>query len=116
MFLSRSVKPVPIEIRKIEFSNSDLQAAMVNYCLRHNIALPDAFIDHIDVAWDNGAAATFVFSDVKPGSRAVSLKQSEIAAALIDYCHAKHMPVPHAGEKLLEPCADSVAMLIHFTW
>jgi len=107
---------MPNEIRKIEFSNAELQAALVNYCLRHDIRLPNVLIDRIDVAWEEEATATFVFSDAKPDARAVVLKRAEIAAALIDYMHANHMPLPHYAEKLLEPCGGGIALLVHFAW
>lgn len=108
---------MPLEHRKIEYSNTELQAALVNYCLRHDIHLPDAFIAGIDLKWQPRPVATFEFSDLDDPNRAVSLKEPEIAAALIDYCHAQHMPLPHHGEKILEPSSkDGIAMLIRLEW
>lgn len=108
---------MPLEHRKIEYSNSELQAALVSYCLRHSISLPDAFIASIDLEWQPSLEATFRFSDFDDASREVVLSEPEIAAALIDYCHSHGMPLPHHAEKVLEPSPKKgVAMLIRMTW
>ena len=109
---------MPNEIRKIEFSNPELQAALVSYCLRHNIHFPDAFINRINVEWQGETTATIVFADREPDSdsRTVVLQRAEIAAALIDYVHANHMPLPHYGEKVMEPFGDGIALLVHYAW
>jgi len=108
---------MPLEHRKIEFSNAELQAALVNYCLRHNIRLPDAFIAAIDLEWQPEVKASFRFSDLKDASRTISLKKPEIAAALIDYCHTHRMPLPHHAAKVLEASGeDSIAILIRYVW
>ena len=108
---------MPLEHRKIDFSNAELQAAMVSYCLRHSIHLPDAFIAGIDLQWQPKLEATFRFSDFDDSNRAIILNEPEIAASLIEYCHAQNMPLPHHADKVLEPSdRDGVAMLIRMSW
>ncbi len=108
---------MPLEHRKIEFSNAELQAAMVNYCLRHGIRLPDAFIAAIDLEWQPEVKASFRFSDLKDVSWSVRLKKPEIAAALMDYCHVNRMPLPHYAAKVLEASGDDgIAILIRYVW
>ncbi len=108
---------MPLEHRKIEFSNAELQAALVNFCMRHGIHLPDAFIAGIDLKWGMEVTANFQFADFKDEGRVIGFKEPEIAAALIDYCHAHQKPLPHHAAKILEASGDDgLAILIQYVW
>ena len=52
---------MPKEMRKIEFSPEELQAALVNYALRTDKKLPNATIDSVSVEGDDAISAKISF-------------------------------------------------------
>ena len=109
---------MPVDLRKVIFSNEEVQAALVNYSLRKEIKMPDAKITRIDVHWEPHLNTDMYFdSDGENGDeKVVSFSNEQLAVSLILYCKLQNDPLPKYGEKTLEPISDGVSLSIRYGW
>jgi len=105
---------VPEEIRKILFSEEEVQAAVVDYCLRSKIRLPNKNIDELEVRADPEAMVVLKYVDIgSEEATEVELSRDQVAAALIRYCSNIKVPLPHSAQKVLQPGDDGIYLLIN---
>ena len=108
---------MPEELRKIHFSKEEVQAAVVDYCLRSKILLPEKNIDDLEVCADSEAMVVLKYVAAAPGDDTeVELSRDQVAAALIRYCSSISVPLPRSAQKVLQPVDDGIAMLINMDW
>ncbi len=105
---------MPEEIRKILFSEEEVQAAVVDYCLRSKIRLPNKNIDELEVRADPEAMVVLKYVDIgSEEATEVELSRDQVAAALIRYCSNIKVPLPHSAQKVLQPGDDGIYLLIN---
>ncbi len=108
---------MPEEIRKILFSEEEVQAAVVDYCLRSKIRLPNKNIDELEVRADPEAMVVLKYVDIgSEEATEVELSRDQVAAALIRYCSNIKVPLPHSAQKVLQPGDDGISLLINIDW
>ena len=108
---------MPEELRKILFSKDEVQAAVVDYCLRSKIRLPDKNIDDLEVRADPEAMVVLKYADTGPGdTNEVELSRDQMAASLIRYCSSINVPLPRSARKVLRPGDDGISLLINIDW
>lgn len=108
---------MPEELRKILFSEEEVQAAVVDYCLRAKIRLPDRNIDGLEVRADPEAMVILKYADTGPEEASVvELNRDQVAAALIRYCSNINVPLPRSAQKVLQPADDGISLLINIDW
>ncbi len=108
---------MPEELRKILFPKDEVQAAVVDYCLRAKIRLPDKNIEDLEVRADPEAMVVLKYADTGPGeSHEVELSRDQVAAALIRYCSSINVPLPRSAQKVLQPGGDGISLLINIDW
>ncbi len=108
---------MPEELRKILFSKEELQAAVVDYCLRSKIRLPDKNIEDLEVQADPEAMVVLKYATTGPvDTSEVELSRDQVAAALIRYCSSIKVPLPRSGQKVLQPGDDGISLLINIDW
>ncbi|MCZ6465689.1 MAG: hypothetical protein O6829_00205 [Alphaproteobacteria bacterium] len=108
---------MPEELRKILFPKDELQAAVVDYCLRSKIWLPNKNIDELEVRADPEAMVVLKYADAGPGEdNEVKLSRDQVAAALIRYCSIINVPLPRSAQKVLQPGGDGISLLINIDW
>jgi len=104
---------VPMELRKIFFSNEEVKVAASSYCTNIGKPLPSA--DRIFATFEDDVEAfvtlEFYRSD-RRDSIAVSLSRAEVREALIFYCKRVRIPLPRAGKKVLWPQSDGISLMI----
>ena len=104
---------MPREIRKIVFTGAELQGAVVSHCLQSNIPFPDAAITGFEVGDDPEATVEITFAVSNPEHPAtVRLTREQVAAALIRFCREHKIPLPRYGQKILQPQADGLALMV----
>ncbi len=105
---------MPEELRKILFANDELQAAVVDFCLRSNIPLPDKNIENLEVHADPEVMVVLKYADAGPEeTSAVELSRDQVAAALIRYCSAINVPLPRSAQKVLQSGNGGIYLLIN---
>lgn len=104
---------MPMELRKIFFSNEEVEAATRNYCIRSGKPLPSADKMYATFKDDIEAMVTLHFcrSD-RRDPIAVSLSRAEVRDALIAFCKEVRIPLPRAGKKVLWPQSDGISLMI----
>ncbi len=108
---------MPEELRKILFAKDEVQAAVVDYCLRSKIPLPDKNIDELEVRADPEAMVVLKYADAGPEETGeVELSRDQVAAALIRYCSSINVPLPRSAQKVLQPGDDGISLLINIDW
>jgi hypothetical protein len=108
---------VPEELRKILFPKDEVQAAVVDYCLRSKIRLPDKNIGDLEVSADPDAMVVLKYADTGPEeANEVELSRDQVAAALIRYCSSINVPLPRSAQKVLQPGDDGISLLINIDW
>jgi len=108
---------VPEELRKIHFPNDELQAAVVDYCLRSKIRLPDRNIEELEVRDDPKAMVVLKYADTGPQEASeVKLSRDQVTTALIRYCSNIKVPLPRSAQKVLQPAYDGISLLINIDW
>ena len=89
---------MPEEIRKILFPKDELQAAVVDFCLRSKIWLPNKNIDELEVCADPEAMVVLKYAATGPEEATeVELSRDQVAAALIRYCSSINVPLPRSA-------------------
>lgn len=103
---------MPTDIRKLLFSGSELQAAVLDHCLRTKISVPDAVIEGIDITADDEAMVVLRFATDNPAHPSrVALSRDHVAAALIRYCGDRGIPLPRHAQKVLRPDGDGLSLM-----
>lgn len=113
---------MPMEMRKLAFTQDELQAALVNYALRSEIKLPNANIEKIRVKEEDDEKKTTSVTLVYPASesgndlRSVEFSEAQIGAAIILYCKNLSIPLPRNARKTLSAENESVAIIMSVDW
>ena len=108
---------MPEELRKILFSKEEVQAAVIDYCLRSKIRLPDNNIEDLEVRTDPEAMVVLKYADTGPEeANEVELSRDQVAAALIRYCSSINVPLPRSARKVLQPADEGISLLINIDW
>lgn len=104
---------MPQEMRKISFSQIELQAALVDYAQRSEMRLPDSDVEDVIVSKENGVSVKLVFTPSDPSEiHEVEFAQEHVAAAIILYCRTQDVPLVRDARKVLIAEEDSVSMMI----
>lgn len=99
------------EYRQIVFSNEELIAAVVAFDGAHKTDLPPGNLVKCLLSKKRPVVARATFQDIYAGTEKVAhLDASLLAAALLDYCIAKKIPVPRRADKALQPIGDSLSL------
>lgn len=109
---------MPVELRKVLFSEDEVRAAVIDYCLRSKIRLPEANIESVVVSENPESCVTLKYYETDNPNDVddVKLSRDQVAAALIRYCGEQKVPLPRAGRKILQTGDDGVALLINIRW
>ena len=109
---------MPIDLRKVVFSNAEVQAALVNYCMRQKTQMPQTGISRVVVNWEMAITTDIHFFavDGKGEGEVLSFSNEEVAVALILYCHLFKDPLPHDALKTLDPAGDGVVLSLRHAW
>lgn len=104
---------MPKELQKLTFSPSELQTAVMDYCLRTNIAVPKANIEDVLVSDNPEETVTIQFMLTDPTeSNEVKLVREQVAASLIRYCGHNNIPLPRSAQKVLSMQDGSISLMV----
>ncbi len=105
---------MPSELRKITFTQDEVQEAVISHCLHTDIHIPDANIDEMTLHDDAEAAAVLNFTVSNPADpNRVKLDRDNLAAALIRFCIDHDIPLPRIGQKMLTFKDGEVSLMIN---
>ena len=102
---------MPTELRRLNFSEEEVQGALVNYALRSNMQMPSSGIQSLLVENNGGVTVTLRFAPNDDGDpRDVEFSEAHLAAAIILFCRVQEIPVPRDAVKVLSHKGNEIAM------
>lgn len=105
---------MPIERRRILFSDDEVVAAAVSHCRATGIAVPDAEVEDVDVCLTPGCAVTLTFAVSSPDQAdELSIDTDTLVSALISFCRLNAIPLPKAPHKHIEPKDGLLSMVFN---
>jgi len=109
---------MPVDLKKIIFSNKEVQAALVTYCIRQKIKMPRTAISRVVVNWETELTSNLCFLAEEDGGeeQVLTFSNEKLAAALILYCHIMKDPLPRDAQKTLDPAEDGVSLSLRYSW
>ena len=106
---------MPKELRKLVFTQDELQAAAVAYCYREGMRLPKGILKSVTFGPEEQVCLNFsTLADGGPSR--IRLTRDQIGAAIIRYCRSLRIPIPRLGQKVVNPDGDGVALLINLQY
>ena len=103
---------MPKELRKLTFSSGELQAAVMDYCLRTKIPVPKANILDVLVSDDSEEIVTIQFMPIDDHTPEVKLGREQVAASLIRYCGLNSIPLPRSAQKVLQIQDGAISLMV----
>lgn len=105
---------MPIERRRILFSDDEIVAAAVSHCRATGIAVPDAEVEDIDVSLKPDCAVTLTFAVSSPDqSDELSIDTDTLVNALVSFCRLNAIPLPKSAQKHIEPKDGLLSMVFN---
>ena len=104
---------MPVETRRLTFSQAEIIQAALDFCGRGRIARPEADLDGIELDADPRRALTLRFrvaSPVEPD--AVVLGAGDVIEALVSFCRFGGVPLPNETKKSL--AIENGEIVMHF--
>lgn len=106
-----------METRKLEFSEAEVQSALVTYALRSDIDLPESNVDEVVIEDGANPTVTLYYVPDEPGDTAsVEFSGAQVAVALILYCRSQKIPLPRDAKKILREEDGGISMIIRIQW
>ena len=103
---------LPKELRKLTFSAGELQAAVMDYCLRTKIPVPKANIQDLVLSDDPEETVTIQFMPTEGQISEVKLAREQVAASLIRFCGLNAIPLPRNAQKVLQVQNGALSLMI----
>ncbi len=104
---------MPLEIKRIYFSESELRKALVNFSVLKKNFLELEDIKKIEIkASDTISVSMLVDKALAKEVKNVSFNHSEVAAALFAFCMVSKIPLPRRGKKSLHSTDDKIFLTI----
>ncbi|MCH7487729.1 MAG: hypothetical protein IIC04_12175 [Proteobacteria bacterium] len=103
---------MPKELRKLTFSAGELQAAVMDYCLRTKIPVPKANIQDLVLSDDPEETVTIQFMPTEGQISEVKLAREQVAASLIRFCGLNAIPLPRSAQKVLQVQNGALSLMI----
>lgn len=108
---------MPMEYREIGFTEPEKEAAILNYCLMHDIEMPETGVRGLVV--ENGEMEEISLKlsfNAPPGTEdegdSITLNQEQIAAAFVLYCQVCKIPIPRVGLRSLRVSENNQISLV----
>lgn len=103
---------MPVERRRIIFSEDEVISAMLNHCRHSGIPLPDAEVEGLDIAMEEDCSVALTFAVTSPEEPdEVCLDAETVLNAVIGFCRMRSIPLPRAAIKRLEPMKGDLSMV-----
>lgn len=103
---------MPIERRRILFSDDEIVEAAIAHCKATGIALPNADVEDFHLDEQAGCALTLTFAVTSPAQvDELQLAADTLLNALVAFCRVNSIPLPRAPAKRLEPKDGALSMV-----
>ncbi len=106
---------MPLEIKKIYFTECELRKALINYSILHKKFLDVNDVKKMVINKDDTVKVSFLVDQaLEFDEDKINYTHSEVAAALLAFCMACEIPVPRAGTKELHATEEQIVLKIRY--
>ena len=114
---------MPLDVRKLIFSQQELRLAFQTYARDKKLNVPDSHIESVDIIdpqhssavteATSGYTAILNFASNDPNNPyRLHLDEKQILEAMINMCRGLRIPLPRKGQKYLQQHKGSLALTI----
>ena len=104
---------MPIEVRYLMFSPEETRHAIVSFALQESYAATrdDILAMHINGGGHDPVTATLeVRNPIR--NKTIKIDADRLVGALLLYCSSRKIPIPRRAQKMFEPTADGLTMVL----
>ncbi len=105
---------MPEEYRKMVFSSVEVFDSVREFCEGKGTLLPHDDVRELKFTDqpDQPVAITYI-TGARSSPTSITLSRDQLAAALIQYCRRRRVPVPRGGRKILTVNKNEVSLMVH---
>ena len=100
------------ELRCLVFSEQEVVAAIAERRKRLHETLGDGPIQKVSYQNENGVTVTFHGVNAKGEEQLTVVHETEISAALVNFCMSRKIPMPVDSDKYLQVINDGLTLMI----
>ena len=104
---------MPIEYRKLVFSEEELKQALMDFCRSNGTLLPTGELTTVELVEKPDLSVRLEYESENKDLSETSLSRDQLAAALISYCSRRRIPVPRSAQKNLKIEGTRVCLFVH---
>jgi len=104
---------MPVELRKLIFSEPEIQKALVSFSLRKNIKLPTSAVAGIEITEDPERMVVLHYAGGETGGQQqVTFQRAQVGGALIRFCRDFNIPMPRDALKVVRSDEGGVTLML----
>ena len=100
------------EIRCITFNEREAVAAVLDRRRAQRQSIPSGLIQGLAFKSDNGAASVLKVEDYDGNKTPIDISEAEMAAALVNYCLSRKIPMPSKLNKGVQVIGGDVTLIL----
>lgn len=100
------------ELRTIIFDEREAASALIGLCRRHNRPVPTGTLKRFSVSEEPEVVGVLVVIDDYGTEHEMSFNQEEIAAALVNHCLSRKIPLPRKSVKMIASVDGQIVLAL----
>ena len=100
------------ELRCLAFTEMEVAAAVIDRRRKLRETLPEGSVQKVSYQVENGVTVTIRSVTPSGQESAIVVPENEAAAALVNYCVSRGIPMPVVAEKYLHVVNDGLTLII----
>ena len=104
---------MPIEYRKLVFSEEELKRALMDFCRSNGTMLQNEELTTVELLEKPDISVRLEYESTTKDLSEISLSRDQLAATLISYCSRRRIPVPRSAQKTLKVEGARICLFVH---
>ena len=100
------------ELRCLAFTDQEVALAIIERRRRLREPLPEGAIQKVSYETTNGIAVNILAHTDQGSDSSITAHDSEVSAALVNYCVNRRIPMPVDADKYVQVISDSLTLMI----
>jgi hypothetical protein len=101
---------MPIEMRRIVFSNDELRQALDAYLLSIGQSLPVGYLQGVRFGEDHSQVLLTIYDRRREQTHEAKVDAAHVAAGLMKFCFSNGIPIPKQARKSISMAGDGLAL------
>lgn len=100
------------ELRCLLFTNNEVVSAIIDRRRRVKEPMPEGTVRNVTYTHDQGVTTVIHIIDDYGADKSIKVAESEVAAALVQFCINRKVPLPAKAEKFLQVINGAATLMI----